>query len=101
FQPVLDDPKAQEHAKQVKRVILCTGKIAIDLLAHVSRAPAEDVAIVRVEMLYPFPMEVLKVVLAGYPNKQEIVWVQEEPQNMGAWSYVAPLLSTLLDSHVT
>ena len=100
FQPVLDDPKAQVHAKRVKRVILCTGKIAIDLLAHQSQQTTGDVAIVRIELLYPFPSEALKKVLAGYPNKEEVVWVQEEPHNMGAWSYVAPLLA-LLASHLT
>jgi 2-oxoglutarate dehydrogenase E1 component len=100
FQPVLDDPKARANAKHVKRVVLCTGKIAIELLAHQSRATTEDVAIVRVEMLYPFPEEAVKTVLAGYPDMQELVWVQEEPRNMGAWSYMAPLLSALIDSHV-
>jgi len=79
-------------------VILCTGKIAIDLLAQQNRATAEDIAIVRVEMLYPFPEEALKNVLAGYPNMQEVVWVQEEPRNMGAWSYMSPQLSALLGS---
>ncbi len=100
FHPVLDDPKAQQNARQVKRVILCTGKIAIDLFAHQSRATTEDIAIVRVEMLYPFPEEAVKKVLAGYPNRQEVVWVQEEPRNMGAWSYIAPLLAELLDSSI-
>lgn len=100
FQPVLDDPKARADARPIKRVILCTGKVAIDMLAHKSRATTEDIALVRVEMLYPFPTEALKKVLAGYPNVQEVVWVQEEPRNMGAWSYMAPLLSTLIDSHI-
>jgi 2-oxoglutarate dehydrogenase E1 component len=101
FQPVLDDPKARVHAKRVRRVILCTGKMAIDLLAHQSRETTEDIAIVRVELLYPFLAETLKKVLAGYPNVQEVVWVQEEPYNMGAWHYMAPQLSPLLDSHLT
>ena len=70
------------------------------MLAHKSRATTEDIALVRVEMLYPFPTEALKKVLAGYPNVQEVVWVQEEPHNMGAWSYMAPLLSALIDSHI-
>jgi 2-oxoglutarate dehydrogenase E1 component len=101
FQPVLDDPKARANAKNMKRMLLCTGKMAIDLLAHQSQAATEDVAIVRVELLYPFPAEALNKVLAGYPNVQEVVWVQEEPHNMGAWSYMAQHLSPLLDSHVT
>jgi 2-oxoglutarate dehydrogenase E1 component len=101
FQPVLDDPQAQAHGQRVKRVILCTGKMAIDLLARQSQETTEDVAIVRIELLYPFPAEALKKILAGYSNVQEVVWVQEEPHNMGAWSYIAPHLSALLDSHIT
>ena len=100
FQPVLDDARARTNPRNIERVVLCTGKIAIDMLAHESRAKAEDVAIVRVEMLYPFPSEALQRVLASYPNVREVVWVQEEPRNMGAWNYVAPHLHTLLDSGI-
>ncbi len=96
FQPVIDDQKALTHAKDIRRVVLCTGKIAIDLLSHESRSQAEDVAIVRVEMLYPFQAEALSRVLANYPNADEVVWVQEEPLNMGAWSYMAPRLSSIV-----
>ena len=80
--------------------MLCTGKIAIDLLANASRAQAEDVAIVRVELLYPFPERALEQTLAAYPNAREVVWVQEEPENMGAWNYIAPHLTTLLGSRM-
>ncbi len=96
FQPVIDDTKSHEHADQIKRVVLCTGKIAIDLLAHENATELDDVAIVRVEMLYPFPEEEIRRVLAGYPHIQEVAWVQEEPRNMGAWSYVYPRLVKLL-----
>src|SRR5713226_222844 len=95
FQPVMDDRTALEHADAVRRVVLCTGKIAIDLLSHASRAQANDVAIVRVEMLYPFPAEALKKTLANYAGVREVVWVQEEPLNMGAWGYMAPQLADL------
>ncbi len=98
FQPVLDDRKAREHAKKVRRVVLCTGKIAIDLLSHGSRTQNDEVAIVRVEMLYPFPAEAIKQVLAAYPQAREVVWVQEEPRNMGAWSYMSPRLEGILDA---
>ncbi|GLV56258.1 2-oxoglutarate dehydrogenase E1 component [Dictyobacter sp. S3.2.2.5] len=101
FQPVLDDQRAQQHPNDVRRVILCTGKIAIDLLAHDKRAHNEDIAIVRVEMLYPFPGEEIKKVLANYPHAREIIWVQEEPRNMGAWSYISPRLSAIVDNTVT
>ena len=95
FQPVMDDRTALEHADAVRRVVLCTGKIAIDLLSHASRAQANDVAIVRVEMLYPFPAEALRKTLANYAGAREVVWVQEEPLNMGAWGYMAPQLADL------
>ena len=98
FQPVLDDRSALTHAEGVRRVVLCTGKIAIDMLSSGRRGQADDVAIVRVEMLYPFPAEALNKALANYPNAREVVWVQEEPQNMGAWSYMSPQLSALLGS---
>jgi 2-oxoglutarate dehydrogenase E1 component len=96
FRPVLDDPWAQQHAGAIQRVVLCTGKIAIELLAHQLKDEAQDVAIVRVEMLYPFPQKSLKKILKNYSSAHEIVWVQEEPLNMGAWSYMSPQLTTLL-----
>jgi 2-oxoglutarate dehydrogenase E1 component len=104
FQPVIDDQMALAHADTIKRLVLCTGKMAIDLLAHESRPQAEDVAIVRVELLYPFPENELAQVLANYQHLREIVWVQEEPRNMGAWSYMSPHLAALvgrLDSNMT
>lgn len=100
FQPVLNDPGALQHAAAVRRVAFCTGKIAIDLLSNTNRAQAEDVAIVRVEMLYPFPENQLRQALASYPHAREVVWVQEEPENMGAWQYMAPRLSALLGSKI-
>lgn len=100
FQPILDDRLALTHAGDVRRIVLCTGKIAIDLLSHELRSQAQDVAIVRVEMLYPFPAEALKKALANYPEAREVVWVQEEPLNMGAWSYISPQLSSRLGSNI-
>ncbi len=101
FQPVLDDQRARANAQNIRRVIFCTGKIAIDLLGHSSRAHNEDIAIVRVEMLYPFPAEALKSVLANYPRAREVVWVQEEPRNMGAWSYMFPRLQAIVNPEIT
>jgi 2-oxoglutarate dehydrogenase E1 component len=100
FRQVLDDPSAQNHAGAIRRVVLCSGKIAIELLTHKLRDEAQDVAIVRVEMLYPFPQESLKKILKNYPGAYEIVWVQEEPLNMGAWSYMSPQLTKLLEPNV-
>ncbi|TMC93274.1 MAG: 2-oxoglutarate dehydrogenase E1 component [Chloroflexi bacterium] len=96
FQPVIDDTMALTHTSDIRKVLLCTGKVSIDLLSHPKRAEAEDVAIVRLEQLYPFPREELQKVLSSYPHLQEVVWVQEEPHNMGAWGYLSPLLSTLV-----
>lgn len=100
FQRVLDDERAASQADSVRRVVLCTGKIAIDLLSRQERVQAEDVAIVRVEMLYPFPADELTAVLAHYPNAREVVWVQEEPRNMGAWTYISPHLSDVVGSRM-
>ncbi|TMD65719.1 MAG: 2-oxoglutarate dehydrogenase E1 component, partial [Chloroflexi bacterium] len=100
FQPVIDDQMALTHAGDIRRLLLSTGKMAIELLAHEKRAQAEDLAIVRVEMLYPFPANELKKVFANYPNIHEVIWVQEEPGNMGAWSYLSPKLSALVNSKI-
>jgi 2-oxoglutarate dehydrogenase E1 component len=75
--------------------------MAIDLLVHENRMHSEDIAIVRVEMLYPFPGEQIKQILARYPHASEVVWVQEEPCNMGAWSYLSPQLAKIVDPGVT
>ncbi len=100
FQQVIDDSQARLHADAVRRVVLCSGKMAIDLLSSERRNAAEDVALVRIEELYPFPEEALRKVLAAYPQVREVTWVQEEPQNMGAWMYIAPRLRSLLEPKI-
>lgn len=100
FQPVINDTMALARTSDIRKVLLCTGKVSIELLSHPSRAEAEDVAIVRLEQLYPFPEEELQKALSSYPHLQEVVWVQEEPHNMGAWSYISPLLATLAGQQV-
>jgi 2-oxoglutarate dehydrogenase E1 component len=100
FQAVIDDESARRRAEQITRVVACTGKVSIDLLTSPERAQAEEVAIVRVESLYPFPEEELARVLAGYPHLRELVWVQEEPENMGAWTFAAPKLHALANRGV-
>ncbi|MCR4373647.1 MAG: 2-oxoglutarate dehydrogenase E1 component, partial [Acidobacteria bacterium] len=94
WQAVIDDP-AVADPKAVTRLILCSGKIAVDLLTHANRAAAAQVAICRVEQLYPFPAAALEDVLRRYPRVAETVWLQEEPENMGAWDFVRPLLQDL------
>jgi 2-oxoglutarate dehydrogenase E1 component len=101
FQPVVDDVRALEHPEQIRRVVLCSGKIAVELLVHESRMHSEEIAIVRVEMLYPFPSEEVRQILTHYPRATEVVWVQEEPRNMGAWNYIAPELKKVVDRSVT
>jgi 2-oxoglutarate dehydrogenase E1 component len=76
--------------KQTRRVVLCTGKIFYDLLAAREEAGTDDVALVRMELLYPFPSIDLTQLLAQYADDVEFVWAQEEPKNMGAWFYVEP-----------
>jgi 2-oxoglutarate dehydrogenase E1 component len=101
FQPVIDDQKTREHPERVKRIILCSGKIAIDMLSHESRPQNDETAIVRIELLYPLPEEQIQRVIASYPQAREMIWVQEEPRNMGAWSYIHPKLVDIVDSNLT
>ncbi len=83
FQQLIPDRKADP--KQVKRVVLCSGKVYYDLLEDAEKRGQTDVAIVRVEQLYPFPRALLKAELARFPLAKDVVWCQEEPQNQGAW----------------
>ncbi len=83
FRTVLDDEVEDRGA--VTRLVLCSGKLFYDITGHESRAAAAHVAVARIELLYPFPLEALTGVVESYPGLREIVWAQEEPQNMGAW----------------
>ncbi|HEX4561876.1 MAG TPA: hypothetical protein VH113_08615, partial [Gemmatimonadales bacterium] len=96
FQPVLDDADARLPRDQVTRLVLCSGKIYYDLLAAPSRAGASHVAVGRVELLYPFPAEGVVAVAKRYPKLAEVMWVQEEPRNMGARKFVLPKLRDAL-----
>ncbi|MHB1243178.1 MAG: multifunctional oxoglutarate decarboxylase/oxoglutarate dehydrogenase thiamine pyrophosphate-binding subunit/dihydrolipoyllysine-residue succinyltransferase subunit [Gaiellaceae bacterium] len=83
FEPVLDDPGADHSA--VTRLVLTSGKLYYDIEGHEGRADAASVAVARLEQLYPFPVDAAAALTASYPNLRELVWAQEEPQNMGAW----------------
>ncbi len=83
FRPLLDDAHADREA--VERLVLCQGKVYYDIVGHEERENASNVAVARLEQLYPFPVEQAKALIGGYPNLREVVWAQEEPQNMGAW----------------
>ncbi|HEY2156509.1 MAG TPA: 2-oxoglutarate dehydrogenase E1 component [Isosphaeraceae bacterium] len=94
FREVLDDPTNPERAR---RVVLCSGKVYYDLVAHrEASGKARDVAILRLEQFYPWPEEMVRSIVARYRQAKEWVWVQEESQNMGGWSFVAPRLSETL-----
>ena len=98
FQPVLDDPRRAEGADAVTRLVLTSGKLGVELDASEQRDEAAQVAVARLELLAPFPAEELGRVLARYPRLEAIVWAQEEPRNMGAWTYVEPRLRELLSA---
>ena len=89
FQEVIDDPTV----KKAKRLIFCSGKVYYDLIDQSKR---EDIAIVRIEQLYPLHIEKIQEILKNHSQVEECFWVQEEPQNQGAYSYIAPHLQNLL-----
>ena len=97
FRRIMSDrtPPADE---KVKRLVLCSGKVGYDLMEARDENGLEDVTVVRLEQLYPFPGEPLGVRIARMPNLEEIVWCQEEPKNNGAWFFVEPLIEEVLQS---
>lgn len=86
FQEVIDDQEVDYD--QVRRVVLCSGKIYYDLLERKQELAVRDIALIRIEQLYPFPSRQVSRILKRYKNRMLILWVQEEPENMGAWHYV-------------
>jgi len=88
FRPVLGEQELADRGA-VRRVLLCSGKIYYDLAQQRREAGRTDCAIVRVERLYPLPAAQVAAELASFPAAEEVVWVQEEPANMGAWPYIA------------
>lgn len=96
WQPIIDDERARQNPEAVTRLILCSGKVYLDLVNSDQRQTRDDLAIVRVEQLYPFPLEELKQALGAYPKVEQVMWVQEEPENMGAWEFARPLLMRVL-----
>ncbi|HOD09744.1 MAG TPA: 2-oxoglutarate dehydrogenase E1 component, partial [Flavobacterium sp.] len=86
FQETIDDNSVDK--KKVKTVVFCTGKFYYDILAERENLGRNDVALVRIEQLFPLPTEQLKEIIASYPNADDFVWAQEEPKNMGAYSFM-------------
>jgi 2-oxoglutarate dehydrogenase E1 component len=100
FHPMLDDPALDDDRRmRTQRLVLCTGKVYYDIVGHEARE-SNDVAVARLEQLYPFPVLAYDELLARYPNLSEVVWTQEEPQNMGAWRAVRHRLEEGLPAEV-
>ena len=93
FRMVIGDAEAAARADEVRRILLCSGKIYVDLMSAEQRASRPDIAMCRLEQLYPVPMRDLRALIDQYPNAQEVVWIQEEPENMGAWEFIRPHLN--------
>ena len=98
FEPVLAEPGVDPE--RVRRLILCSGKIYYELSEHALRGEAGEVAIGRVELLYPFPQNEILALVAQYPGLREVVWVQEEPRNMGARAHMSARLRQILPEHL-
>ncbi|MFS0863103.1 2-oxoglutarate dehydrogenase E1 component [Fredinandcohnia sp. 179-A 10B2 NHS] len=98
FKPLVEQPGLGSETEKVTRLVLCSGKVAIDLATEVAELPSEkteSIHIARVEQLYPFPKKEVQELVDRYPNLEEIIWVQEEPKNMGAW----PAIQSVLIEH--
>jgi 2-oxoglutarate dehydrogenase E1 component len=95
FATVIDDVD-KPNAANVKRVVMCSGKVYFELLKARRASNNNEVAVVRVEQLYPFPVPEMEALMTRYPNVREVVWCQEEPQNQGAWYQIRHRLQTLV-----
>ncbi|MFZ0920016.1 MAG: multifunctional oxoglutarate decarboxylase/oxoglutarate dehydrogenase thiamine pyrophosphate-binding subunit/dihydrolipoyllysine-residue succinyltransferase subunit [Candidatus Dormiibacterota bacterium] len=100
FQPVIDDPTGAERRDEVRSLLLCSGRIYYELSLAPQRVEATDVAISRVEQLYPLPVDAILELVASYPKLERLYWVQEEPQNMGAWGSLERALGLARPPHV-
>jgi 2-oxoglutarate dehydrogenase E1 component len=100
FQEALPDPTFAGDAAAVRRVVMASGKVAHDAIAKRDES-ATPVAVLRVEQLYPWPFDLIAELLTAYPNASEIVWLQEEPENMGPWNFVKGRLYEALGDRFT
>ena len=101
FHPVIDDARFAADRGRVERILMVSGKIYHDLIAHADYPKMTKTAIVRVELLSPLPVDEILDLLASYPNLKRLIWVQEEPKNMGARAHVRRRLVERLPSHIT
>ncbi|MCS7309169.1 MAG: 2-oxoglutarate dehydrogenase E1 component [Armatimonadetes bacterium] len=105
FHHLLYERRPAREMKRVRRLVLCSGKVYYDLLATGRLSPdsphySPEVAVARLEQFYPFPAEEVAAMIASYPHLQEVLWLQEEPRNMGAWTFVAPRLRDILGADI-
>jgi 2-oxoglutarate dehydrogenase E1 component len=101
FKPILDDPRLDaDEKREAGRLVLCSGKVYYDIVGHEAREETEGVAVARLEQLYPFPVAAYDELLSRYPSLTEVVWTQEEPQNMGAWRAIRHRLEEGLPAEV-
>ncbi|MEO5713015.1 MAG: 2-oxoglutarate dehydrogenase E1 component [Luteolibacter sp.] len=100
FQEILPDTKIFTNPGDVERLIFCSGKVYYDLMAHRQEKGIENAAIIRIEQLYPFHREMVGAIISQYHNASNFVWCQEEPLNMGAWSYIFPRLERAVGSKI-
>ena len=100
FHPVFDDPRAAGSREAVTRLILCSGKVFHELDGHDDREAHPELAIARIELLFPFPEQAVAELLAAYPGLESVTWVQEEPRNMGAWEFMRRQVERLLPDGV-
>lgn len=98
FEMVLSETDKRVVASKVKRVVICSGRVYYDLVAAREARQEWDVAIIRLEQLYPFPQDALREALKRYSKVSEVVWCQDEPENQGAWTFVRPLLRGVLEA---
>jgi 2-oxoglutarate dehydrogenase E1 component len=98
FQPVIDDQQGLDKGR-VKKVIMCSGKVYWDLMAEIEKRGEKSIAVVRIEQLYPTPVDEIKSTYAQYPNA-ELCWVQDEPANQGPWTYIGLFLPRYMNGQV-
>ena len=100
FQEILPDSMHHDNPQAIERVVFCSGKVFYDLDKYRKENGITNAAVIRVEQLYPFHSELLKAVVGQFTNASKFVWCQEEPKNMGAYTFVAPRLADTLESHI-
>ncbi len=96
WQALLEEPTAKRKNKTIKNLILCSGRVYFDLVSDEERQNSKDAAIVKMEQLYPLPLQAIEELLNEYASLEKVIWLQEEPMNMGAWDFLRPRLKQLL-----